>query len=54
MIKKYNIHIFIIFFIPTVVYTNLSKNKNKFFNEQVDYTGDRELNNFLKNKFKSI
>ena len=58
MIKKSISLIFLIFFLTNCGFTPVYlKNKNINYSiEQVDYTGDRELNNFLKsnlNKYKN-
>ena len=50
MIKKNIIGIFLIIFLNSCGFTPiyLKKNDIKFSIEQVDYSGDRDLNNFLK------
>ena len=58
MIRKNIIFLFLIFFLTNCGFTPVYlKNSNVNFSvEQVNYTGDRELNNFLKtnlNKFKN-
>ena len=58
MIKKNILYISLIFFLTNCGFTPIYlKNTNVNFSvEQVNYTGDRELNNFLKtnlNKFKN-
>jgi len=58
MIKKNISLIFLIFFLTNCGFTPvyLSNTNTNYSIEQVDYTGDRELNNFLKsnlNKYKN-
>ena len=58
MIKKSISHIFLIFFLTNCGFTPVYQNNTNinYSIEQVDYTGDRELNNFLKsnlNKYKN-
>ena len=58
MIKKNISLIFIIFFLTNCGFTPIYQNNTNinYSIEQVDYTGDRELNNFLKsnlNKYKN-
>jgi hypothetical protein len=58
MIKKYISIIFITFFLTNCGFSPiyLKDNNVKFSIEQVNYTGDRDLNNFLKinlNQYKS-
>ena len=58
MIKKNISLIFIIFFLTNCGFTPVYQNNTNinYSIEQVDYTGDRELNNFLKsnlNKYKN-
>ena len=58
MIKKNISLIFLIFFLTNCGFTPMYQNNTNinYSIEQVDYTGDRELNNFLKsnlNKYKN-
>ena len=58
MIKKNISLIFLIFFLTNCGFTPIYQNNTNinYSIEQVDYTGDRELNNFLKsnlNKYKN-
>ena len=54
MIKK-NINIILIFFLTNCGFTPIYlKIKLNFSIEQVNYTGDRELNNFLKTNLNNI
>jgi len=58
MIKKSISLIFLIFFLTNCGFTPIYQNNTNinYSIEQVDYTGDRELNNFLKsnlNKYKN-
>ena len=58
MIKKYTYIAFIIFFLTSCGFVPiyLKNNNIQFSIEQVNYTGDRELNNFLKtnlNQYKN-
>ena len=52
MIKKSISLIFLIFFLTNCGFTPVYQNYTNinYSIEQVDYTGDRELNNFLKSK----
>jgi hypothetical protein len=56
MIKKNILYISLIFFLTNCGFTPIYlKNTNVNFSiEQVTYEGDRDLNNFFKNKFKSV
>ena len=58
MIKKYTYITFIIFFLTSCGFSPiyLKNNNIQFSIEQANYTGDRELNNFLKtnlNQYKN-
>ena len=54
MIKKNISLIFLIFFLTNCGFTPIYQNNTNinYSIEQVDYTGDRELNNFLKSNLK--
>ena len=57
MIKKKILSIFVFLFLTSCGFTTIYLNNNTNFSiEQVDFTGDRQLNNFLKinlNRFKN-
>jgi hypothetical protein len=57
MIKKKILSIFVFLFLTSCGFTPIYLNNNTNFSiEQVDFTGDRQLNNFLKinlNRFKN-